>query len=631
MTLPTTRIEIAFATLPDDPSPVWTDVTSSARLPVGINATHGRQDQYESAQPARFSVTLMNPDGRYTPGNVNSPYYPNVKKGRKIRWSETLNGVTYYRFTGYIDEWPIQWDDATGNMADVLITATGRTARMGHGKALPSVMEVEQLLDAPDAYYTLGEDAGSTQAGNSAVVVQPPMSVVPFGGGSTANSSFGTPGPGVVGALTAALFTRVSATAGAYLQAALNGFTSGADPSYQLEAWFQSSGVQAMGIAQLDDGSGSLYFQLNTDASGKLVGKYLSPGGGTYTITSAATVTDGQWHHVALRHTTGGGNSVATLFLDGASVGTATITSSQFNHTRLTVGGGINGTSAYAGAVAHVAAYTGAAISDTRVQQHYLAGSTGFAGERSDQRIQRLAGYAGVATADLVTETGLSTSVAAQDTTGQQPITLMQDVTATEGGVLFDGGDGRLVFQARSHRYNAASSLTLLVSRSEIMPSLTPRLDDQDLVNDVTATRAGGVSARVVDTASVAEYGTYRSEIQLLTTSDNEVFDAASWKVYTASTPQVRVPTAEVELANLTDAQIAVLLSREVGDRITLGGLPVQAPSSTMDFFIEGWNEVKADFTYRVILNLSSANLSGVWQLDSPTYSVLGATTRLAY
>jgi hypothetical protein len=623
-------VEIAFSTQPEDPSPVYVDVTSSVRLLAGINISKGRQDQYSTVQPARLALTLINTDGRFTPGNVSSVYYPNVKKGRRIRVSETWNGVTYYRFTGFIDEWPVEWPDASAVFADVQVTATSRMARLGHGKMLPSVVEVEYLLDSPEAYYTLGEGVGTTQAGNESTTVQSPMTVTPFGGGSTANISFGSATGPSTDSLTAALFTRVSATAGAYLTAPLSGFTSGSDPSILLEAFMLSNQTQEMGLAQLDGGA-SLYLVLGTTAAGKLTASYSTPSSGVmYTLTSTATVTDGATHHVAIRQTTAGGNTTATLFIDGASAGATTIGSSQRDFTQLTAGGGLVN-SAYAGTLSHVAAYSGAEITATRIQQHYLAGSTGFSGERSDQRIQRLATYGGIPSADVVVETGLSTSIAAQDTTGQQPIQLMQDVTATEGGVLFDAGDGRLTFHARSHRYNAATSLTLSTANREIMPSLTPRLDDQDLVNDVTATRTGGVSARVVDSASVAEYGTYREDLQLLTTSDNEVFDAASWKVYTASTPQVKVPTAEVELALLSTAQTTTLLAREIGDRITLSGLPVQAPAASMDFFIEGWTETVADFTYRIVFNLSSASLSGVWQMDSPVYSVVGSTTRFAY
>jgi hypothetical protein len=50
-----------------------------------------------------------------------------------------------------------------------------------------------------------------------------------------------------------------------------------------------------------------------------------------------------------------------------------------------------------------------------------------------------------------------------------------------------------------------------------------------------------------------------------------------------------------------------------------------------MDFFIEGWTETITADDYRIAFNLSPASLSGVWQLDSSVYSVLGTSTRLGY
>jgi len=601
MAIPTAKVEVSFTTQPDDPSPVWVDITSYVRLPLaeggGIKITYGRQDQFETTQAARLSLTLINTDGKFTPGNVSSLYYPNVKKGRRIRVSSTWAGSTFIRFAGFI--------------------------------APPAIVEIEYLQDAPVVYYPLGEDQGSLQAGNVSAAVQSPMAVTPFGGGSNANITFGSATGPTTESLTSALFTRVSATAGAYLLAPLNGFTSGSDPSILLEAFMSANTAQEMGIARLDDGTSNIYLALGTNSSGKLTASYLSTGF-SYTLTSAATITDGLTHHVAVRQTTSGGATSAALFLDGTSVATTSIGSSQFDMARLIGGGGITN-SAFAGTLSHVAAYSGTAITDARIAQHSLAGSTGFSGESSGNRIHRLALYAGVPDSEIAFEVGLSTSITNQDTTGQQPITLMQDVAATEGGVLFDSRTGLLSFHGRSHRYNASSQLTLSTAQGEIMPSLEPRLDDQDLVNDVSASRTGGVSSRVVDSSSVAEYGTYREDLQLLTTSDNEVFDAASWKVYTASTPQVRVPTAETELALLSSAQKLTVLARDVGDRMTLSVLPAQAPASSMDFFIEGWTETIADLTYRIVFNLSAATLSGVWQLDSSTYSVLGSTTRSAY
>jgi hypothetical protein len=642
MTMPVTTVEIAFASQPEDTSPVWVDVTQWVRSVSGIAITRGRQDQYDQTQPSRLTLSLLNPGGRFTPGNVSSPYYPNVKRGRRIRVSETHNGVTYRRFTGFVDEWPVTWADASASVSYVDITASSRMARLGRAKTLQSIIGSEYLQDNPVAYYPLGEPEGALKAGNVSTTAQPNMAVTAVGAGSTGNITFGdSTGPGTDG-LTAALFTRVSATAGANLVMTSPAVISQGVPvagSVLLEAWFLTSTTAEMGIAAATaapDASGFAWYAiaLGVSATGKLTGIQSrgTPGSSEFSLASAATVSDGLTHHAALRVTDTTGDTVATLFLDGAVVASTTLTGAfwRYDLQRLIGGGGIVN-SCYAGTLSHVAIYDtpGTEISNARIQQHYLAGSTGFSGERSDQRITRLARYAGMPSSDVTVETGLSTSIINQDTTGQTPLSLMQDVTSTENGVLFDSGDGKLTFHARSHRYNVASSLTLYAGG--LLTGLEPRLDDQGLVNDISASRPNGVSVRSVDAASVSEYGLYREEIQLLTTDDNEVFDAASWKVYVASTPQVRVPTAGVLLNLANTAQATAILSLEIGDRITLANLPSQAPAASMDFFIEGWTETITADDYRIAFNLSPASLSGVWQLDSSVYSVLGTSTRLGY
>jgi hypothetical protein len=636
MAVPTVKVEIAFSTQPDDPSPVWVDVTGYTRCVTDpISITRGRQDRYETVQPSKLSLTLLNIDGRFTPGNISSPYYPNVKKGRKIRVSVIDNGVTYRRFTGFIDEWPVTWADASASVSDVRISASSRMARLGRGKVLPSLIELEYLLDDPIAYYPLSDSEGATSAGNVSTDVMPQMAVTPFGGGSNANITFGSATGPSTASLTSALFTRVSSTAGAYLLMSsptllVDGQNQG---TVLLEAFFKASAAQEMGICQADQFGffpGQTAYYLGTNASGKLIGVNQGVGGPIYTLTSAATVSDGATHHIALREQYNGTNTIADLFLDGVNVGTTTIGGAWNNSVYRLLGGGGLVNSAFAGTLSHVAlTWSASTINTARILQHALAGTTGFSGESSGSRLFRLSTYAGVPDIDTEFDAGLSTSMVSQDTSGQVPITLMQDVVATEGGVLFDAGGGDLTFHDRAHRYNAASVLTL--SGNRLQPTLEPRLDDQNLVNDVTASRPGGVSLRAVDLASVAEYGTYREDISLLTTSDNEVFDAANWRLYTGSTPQVSVPTAETELADATTAQKAAVLARDVSDRITLSTLPAQAPASSMDFFVEGLTETIYADSYRIVFNLSSASLSGVWQLDSPVYSVLGSTTRSAY
>ena len=620
MTLPTTVVEIALATDPD----VWVDVTQWWRVIPGISITRGRPDRLGEVQPSKCNLTLENSDGRFTAGNVNSPYYPNVKKGRKLRVSQIHDGITYRRLTGPIDEWPVTWADASLTVADAAISASSRLARLGRGAELRSIVEEEYLLDGPRAYYTLGDAEGSTQAGNGAEVQQRPMSFA----GSGANPVFGNAtGPGTDG------LTSVSFAGGKYLAVVFDQpVVRATDTTYAWEFFFSTSTTAVRELGRLYTENGDTA-QAYITSTGKLnILSNSNDGPIYYDLISAATVSDGATHHALVRATISGGNLVSTLYLDGAQVDTETYVGFPgFTGMNRLLAGGNTGTATMTGVLAHVAVTAGTTeLTAARVDAHSDSGLNGFSGESSGNRVHRLAIYAGVPDAEIDFETGLSTSIANQLTNGKTALALMSDVVATEGGVLFDAGDGTLTFHGRSHRYNAASSLTLSGAGGEIL-SIEPRLDDQGLTNDMTASRDGGITVRAVDQTSIDDYGLYRDSITLLTTSDVEVQDAANWKVFTASTPQVKVPVAEVDLGQASSSQKTAILAREIGDRVTLANLPSQAPAASMDFFIEGYTEQITEALYRIAFNLSPAELSGVWQLDSPIYSVLDTTTRLAY
>jgi hypothetical protein len=89
--LPTVKVEIAFDSGYATPaaSRTWTDVTSYVKRDPGINFTFGRQDERSTADANHIDLTLINSDGRFTPGNASSPYYPNVKLGRPVRVTTT--------------------------------------------------------------------------------------------------------------------------------------------------------------------------------------------------------------------------------------------------------------------------------------------------------------------------------------------------------------------------------------------------------------------------------------------------------------------------------------------------------------------------------------------------------------
>ncbi len=86
-------LECAFASNPDDMyfSQVWTDITPFLDAKAGVRITRGRTDEFSEIQPSTFACVLRN-DGRFTPDNPSSPYFPNVKTGKKLRFGLLVKG-----------------------------------------------------------------------------------------------------------------------------------------------------------------------------------------------------------------------------------------------------------------------------------------------------------------------------------------------------------------------------------------------------------------------------------------------------------------------------------------------------------------------------------------------------------
>ncbi|MEU4574645.1 LamG-like jellyroll fold domain-containing protein [Nonomuraea sp. NPDC023979] len=218
------------------------------------------------------------------------------------------------------------------------------------------------LNSDPHAYWRLGEASGSTGAdlGNGA-----------------GNLTYQGITLGEQGALAGTTDTAATFKAGSVVQLPSNTIPHLGD-QMSVEAWFkttQSGVIMAAGTGQNAAGlaRGAMLY-VGTD--GKLRGSLdtvMTP------ITSAGTVNDGQWHHVAL--TVAGQNQ--TLFLDGAQVGTMTATVTSWR-TYATIGNGVanpahspavpptTGAFPFQGQLDEVAVY-GKPLTAEEVQQHYAA------------------------------------------------------------------------------------------------------------------------------------------------------------------------------------------------------------------------------------------------------------------
>ena len=81
-------VEMGWGGLVQAPTTItWTDITQYVDVVQGVTITRGASDELSETQPGTATLVLDNADGRFTPGNTSSPYYPFVRRNAPIRVS----------------------------------------------------------------------------------------------------------------------------------------------------------------------------------------------------------------------------------------------------------------------------------------------------------------------------------------------------------------------------------------------------------------------------------------------------------------------------------------------------------------------------------------------------------------
>lgn len=574
------------------------DITAYVHMPTGIGVDHGRQDEFATVEAARLSLRLDNVDGRFT---IGAPTY-GIHVDQRIRFTETVGATVSKRFTGYVQDWPLSWPSPTATMATVTVSAFDRFTRLARRK-LRSLVENEILLDNPVAYYTLGEPEGSASAGGTSGNGEPPL--VQVGAGTAV----------VFGTATTDELTSATFAGGKYLRAPI-----------VFKSIDNCAGFFFL-IASAPPGDRTVFtaglLSLVVNASGQV-----SLG----SITSAGSLADNTRHHAFLVRSGGTG----WLYIDGVLVGSAaqpgwpavatTVTGD------VTVGGAAPTNVPAACVVAHAAVWD-AAVAAGRIAAHAEAGLSGFAAQTADARIRNLASYVGLTAGDLDLEAS-TTTIPTQATAGTSPLDAMRRVETAEGGVLFVAGDGRLTFHGRTHRALAATGTpALTVAAADVdHDDLVISTDKQYLQNTVTGTRTGGATQTVVSATSVAIYDEYPADLtDLLVATDDEVLARINWQVAAYDDVAPRLSSVTIDLLTVSQAIRQAVLALEIGDRLTVSGLPTQSPIATADLIIEGWSERVSSGVWSITFNTAPAEMFHAWVLGDPVYGVLGSTTRIHF
>ncbi|WP_338699209.1 LamG-like jellyroll fold domain-containing protein [Streptomyces sp. Q6] len=524
------------------------------------------------------------------------------------------------RFYGMVNEFPVQWE---GLYSKVQISATDLFKRLNKQPPLRSMVAQEIIADGPVAYYPLTEDAGATSAGDLSGKAATALALTQAGSGGTLEMA-ATAGAAETGDQHPQ-FTPSTASAGKYLTCDLGPVVAELMTAGYLafECWFQTTTTTraVLGLASAD-----LQYQITLTVStlGGLLLEWTDTGGtlNVETISGPTTMANGSWHHVVFDE------AASDIWVDGVLVD-STVPVFAATDLRLLWVGSHRGGRLFNGSIGHVAIYAPYTSIGADLAQHYAAGATGFAGEDADQRIMRLARYAGL---DSVTIWGTTHDpVASQGPGGSSVVARMREVEATESGRLWAERDWYgLAYQSRDVRYNPSPSAeTFTINYADLEPGIELADDDQKMVNLVDASRPGGATQRVSAPASVLAFGEYPQDLTVLKTSDNSVLDAAAWLVsrYANPMPELR----EVPIEAHTMSTYLDILDAEIGSYFSVYNLPAQATAPSMRVTVEGYTETIKHNSHVITFHTSASSTDSVWVLGDPVYGVLGSTTRLAY
>jgi hypothetical protein len=566
---------------------------------------------------------------------------------------------------GYVERWPTAWESA-GFEGQSNTPCVGPFAILANAD-LKTELTGAILAKAPAYLWRLNEPAGSTTFAESSGNNGPPLLLAtsPSGAGGTfaAGTQTNIAGePGRTGVRTAPIAGQEGSlnVAFQFLQLGyapgstkLTGAStaSGSTTSWALTTCFVATRPAAM----VNGGSGMVRFTdpiRNSSASA-----WLAAGVGTFSAPTTISDTwgDGKPHlyvHVSTLTTAAGGTFTSTYYVDGAIVGTQTITGAGAQ-SRPDMALSIGGQSTYTfnqswqDQTAQDVAYWNRALSAFEIADLNNA-FTGYVGEGSGARITRylsLGGYIGP-TSISAGSSSMGQSALAE---GTSLLAACQGVADSEFGNFFEGATG-VTFTSRFSRYLATTSAytfgeNIAGGEYPYLGDINFDIDPTLVLNIADVTQAGGVVAHAEDAASQKRYGKKNFTRTVSLQSANETIDAATWVVYNRRAPSNRVAAITLNPDTTTNLPFgdgtmwAMIIALEIGTRVTVkrrakaanGGAGI---TQSADFYVESINhhDISAEAsTWATTLLLSPVPLAQPWILENATYGVLDSTTVLGF
>lgn len=550
-------------------------------------------------------------------------------------------GKTATRFVGEVAEWPPRWDPSHRNKF-VPVTANGILRRLGQGKApvatgLRDYILQDSLVDALAFYVPLSGAEGTQYSLNIAprnYYLQTRFYPWSFINNVQPVFKYGVDmGAGWIG-------TGMELNATSDL-AAMIGDPATADQNCALDFVFQSPSLGVLTV-QLQDYSGNLWnLVLDTpDNDGTLQVSFDDPNVGPIGFATQgpfSELQDNNLHHLRFQVLKNGSDTDFAVYIDGTLRSSGTMTGYVMNgwarftlfYTRY-----VNQTIMN---IAHIACWANANAAEIPPIADVVAAAFGYSGETAGERIERVAGSAGIPVQVIgSTETTRMGPQAAESRLDQ-----LRDAEATDMGILTEQReDVGLLYRSRASMY-AQTGVTVDYSARLIAPPFEPVDDDALTRNDVTASRRDGGSFQLrLETGPMsvldppAGIGQYEDEIRVNLQSDAQLPSAAAWWLNLGTIDAARFDSVTFNLAARevqdTPGLLDAILSLDVGDRLVIGQLGAADIPDSVDLLIQGYSETVTNTQWQITFTCAPGQPYQVAKFGTARFDHEGSTLAAA-
>jgi len=223
---------------------------------------------------------------------------------------------------------------------------------------------------------------------------------------------------------------------------------------------------------------------------------------------------------------------------------------------------------------------------------------------------------------------------------GSSALAYLQEVEATENGLIYAEADGTVTFQGRHHRYSNFFSNTARGTIGEgpnEIPYRAPgeySFDDSFLYNQAIVTPSGGSAQTATDATSITQHWERTVTRQLLTSDAEEAITCAQYLVMKYADPSPRIPKVELvpqgaSVAYRSTAWTKILQTIN-SDRYIWERAAVK-PITTEVYVERVLEAVIPGSEWRIQFELSPAEDTDGWILEHSTFGRAGVTTRVVY